>query len=218
MMRTTRSTARWVLGVALLTGGISLPSAAVAETEGVLLDGGGLAELLPADRHCDEVLLTVTPTSSWGDASAVAITSQALELGDPAWLHVSWEAPDGTSLTEITLRSAAGIHRVVGAPASGTAEGVQELVFCGTVDDGQGGGSDGADTQGGLDAIAEDEDGTEVLGVQYSRSEGDAVAADGADRRTLWTTMAAMAAVAGLVAAGGALLRTRRPAGRGGVR
>jgi hypothetical protein len=103
-----------------------------ADDDRVELGGDDLPGLERVEERCREVLLTATPTQVTGDASAVAITSQAIDRDVEGWLHVSWEALAGTVLTDVSVRTPTGIWSPVGAIATGSASDVLEITFCGT--------------------------------------------------------------------------------------
>lgn len=139
-----------------------------------LLAGGlaaSLSLLAPAAAqastpNCDDHLVTHTPTSTEGDGTAVAITSQALEGDQPHWLHAQWEAAEGTELTAVLAVTVD--EEVVSLPpeATGFVEDVLSLTFCGsaaTPDGEEGNDEDAAeDADGGEDADrSDDTDATE---------------------------------------------------------
>jgi hypothetical protein len=84
-----------------------------------------------SSTYCER-LVTYTPTSTEGDARAVAITAQALERGVPGWTMVAWEAAAGTTVDAVHVtRSDGATETLVGAP-TGSADDVAELTFCGS--------------------------------------------------------------------------------------
>lgn len=115
-MRTTST--RWRLAA-------TLGAAALATTLAVPAAGFAAEDCSPMVIH--------TPTGSEGDATAVAITSQALEAGSQGWARAGWQAAEGVTITSVTVvRDEGSEHRGGGDLQTGMAEDALELHFCGT--------------------------------------------------------------------------------------
>lgn len=115
-MRTTST--RWRLAA-------TLGAAALATTLAAPVAGFAAEDCSPMVIH--------TPTGSQGDATAVAITSQALEAGSQGWARAGWQAADGVTVTSVTVvREEGSEHRDRGDLQTGMAEDALELRFCGT--------------------------------------------------------------------------------------
>lgn len=84
---------------------------------------------------CTPHLVTFTRDGIDGDDTAVALTSQAVDLAQPGWLHVTWEAAAGTELDAVELLHADGSRNVLPAAATGTVYDIVEVTFCGRAGD-----------------------------------------------------------------------------------
>jgi hypothetical protein len=78
--------------------------------------------------------VTFTPERTDGDDTAVAITSQAIDVEVTGWVQVSWEAAAGTELTAIEVLRPDGTRTTLETSDTGTVSDVLSLTFCGTVD------------------------------------------------------------------------------------
>lgn len=100
-------------------------------------DGDGLQDAQvrtqPVVDPCTDVLLAVSPDRATGNEAAVAITAQAIDRDQDGWINVSWAAAAGTELTAVTLHRVDGtVTLLVDDLATGSAQDVLELTFCGT--------------------------------------------------------------------------------------
>jgi hypothetical protein len=112
------------------------PSASPSRRWATTLGAAALVAALGAPAavasDCDP-LVSHTPTGSDGDTAAVAITSQTLSADVEGWERVGWQAADETAVTAVTLVREDGTeHRTDGDLATGMAEHVLEVRFCGT--------------------------------------------------------------------------------------
>lgn len=97
-----------------------------------LLAALGAPAALASDAGC-EPLVTHTPAGSQGDTRAVAITSQTLAAGVDGWERVGWQAAEHTTVAAVeVVREDGTEHRTDGDLATGSAEQVLELRFCGS--------------------------------------------------------------------------------------
>jgi hypothetical protein len=84
------------------------------------------------DEICPTPLASFTPGGHRGVSQAIAITSQSFDGDATAWEHLGWEAASGTTISEIAVVHAGGVHTVSrGNDRSGVAEHVLEIIFCG---------------------------------------------------------------------------------------
>ena len=131
---------RRIIGVATVSL-LLLPAAAAAATDATTPDaaendapeqdatGSGVG------TGCDEPLITFTRDATTGDDRAVAITAQSIEQGAPGWEMVGWQSAAGTQLTAVLATDRAGGILHLGTAATGIAEQVTSLTFCGTAAD-----------------------------------------------------------------------------------
>jgi hypothetical protein len=110
---------------------------------------GSIVGPAAAEAACEDPLVVLAPEGADGETTAVAVTSQVLERDTPGWASVTWQAAEGTRLTEVVVVTSAGVRTLPG-DASGTAEEVLELRFCGTsaTSDAAGPGTTGPATTG----------------------------------------------------------------------
>lgn len=123
-----------------------------------------------AADHCADHLVTHAPEGSQGDASAVAITSQAIDEDQPGWIRVSWSAAAGTELTAVIAQTVDEETVALAPDADGFAEDVRSLTFCGSVAD------QAEDDAAGEDGAGDDQDGDTEVEVEPDEgaSDGDA--------------------------------------------
>ncbi|MFW5934088.1 MAG: hypothetical protein ACOCT8_05095 [Actinomycetota bacterium] len=124
----------------------TLVVAALAAAAGLL--AAMTASPAAAADHCADHLVTHAPEGSQGDASAVAITSQAIDEDQAGWIRVSWAAAEGTELSQVIALTVDEETVALAPDAEGFAEDVRSLTFCGSVADqadDEGSGEEGQD-------------------------------------------------------------------------
>jgi len=97
----------------------------------LLLPGTALASP-DTSASCDDPLVTYTRDGADGDQAAVALTAQSIERGVDGWDHVTWSAASGTALTGVYATDLNGTVTALAASATGTANEVVALTFCGS--------------------------------------------------------------------------------------
>ena len=81
---------------------------------------------------CEAELTTFTREGVSGQAHAVALTAQAIDRDTDGWLLLSWQAADGTQLTDVLATATDGTTRHLDPTPTGTVDHVTALTFCGT--------------------------------------------------------------------------------------
>ena len=81
---------------------------------------------------CEVELTTFSREGVSGAAQAVAMTAQSMDRDTDGWLHIAWQAADGTHLTDVLATDPDGTTRQLDPTPTGTVEHVTTITFCGT--------------------------------------------------------------------------------------